>query len=153
MGSPANLRLHSDALLRMFTVTAANALIPRLEESFLRLDPKLARLRELRELIEDAESYYGEGLAAAPAREREAYAESLQEQANLERSVQADVDEVHALGCELKDIHRGLVDFPARIGNEVGYLCWQRGELAIGWWHTLDTGFAGRKALAPEAER
>jgi len=45
------------------------------------------------------------------------------------------------------------VDFPARIGNEVGYLCWQRGELAIGWWHTLDTGFAGRKALAPEAER
>jgi len=63
MGSPANLRLHSDALLRMFTVTAANALIPRLEESFLRLDPKLARLRELRELIEDAESYYGEGLA------------------------------------------------------------------------------------------
>jgi len=153
MGSPTNLRLHSDALLRMFTVTEANALVPRLEESFLRLDPKLARLRELRELIEDAEAYYGEGLAAAPAKEREAYAECLQEQADLERSVQADVDEVHALGCELKDIHRGLVDFPARIGNEVGYLCWQRGERAIGWWHTLDTGFAGRKALAPEAER
>src|SRR6058998_822765 len=117
MGSPVNLRLHSDALLRMFTVTAANALIPRLEESFLRLDPKLARLRELRELIEDAESYYGEGLAAAPAREREAYAESLQEQADLERSVQADVDDVHALGCELKDLHRGLVDFPLGSGT------------------------------------
>src|SRR3989475_648129 len=27
------------------------------------------------------------------------------------------------------------------------------GERAIGWWHTLDSGFAGRKALAPEAER
>src|SRR3989442_920408 len=111
MGSPTDLRLHWDALLRMFTVTEANALVPRLEEAFLRLDPKLARLRELRELIEDAESYYGEGLAAAPAKEREAYAESLQEQSDLERSVQADVDEVHALGCELKDIHRGLVDF------------------------------------------
>src|SRR3989442_15878458 len=108
MGSAATLRCPSDALLRRFTVTAANALVPSLEESFLRLDPTLARLRELRELIEDAESYYGEGLAAAPAREREAYAESLQEQADLERSVQADVDEVHALGCELKDIHRGL---------------------------------------------
>src|SRR5881296_1474031 len=152
MGSPANLRLHSDALLRMFTVTEANALIARLEESFLRLDPKLARLRELRELIEDAESYYGEGLAAAPAREREAYAVFLQEQSDLERSVQADVDEVHALGCELKDVHRGLVDFPARIGSDLAYLCWQRGEARIGWWHTLEAGFAGRKALTPEAD-
>src|SRR5437899_11378503 len=120
MGSPTNLRLHSDALLRMFTVTEANALVPRLEESFLRLDPKLARLRELRELIEDAEAYYGEGLGAAPAKEREAYAESLQDQADLERSVEADVDEVHALGCELKDIHRGLVDIPARLASEAG---------------------------------
>ena len=153
MGSPTGLRLHSDALLRMFTVTEASALVPRLEEAFLRLDPKLARLRELRELIEDAESYYGEGLADAPTKDRDAYADSLQEQADLEGSVQADGDEVHALGCELKDIHRGLVDFPARIGNELAYLCWQRGERAIGWWHTLDSGFAGRKALAPEAER
>ena len=153
MGSPTGLRLHSDALLRMFTVTEASALVPRLEEAFLRLDPKLARLRELRELIEDAESYYGEGLADAPTKDRDAYADSLQEQADLEGSVQADVDDVRALGCELKDIHRGLVDFPARIGNELAYLCWQRGERAIGWWHTLDSGFAGRKALAPEAER
>src|SRR5256712_10351029 len=101
MGSPTDLRLHSDAMLRMFTVAEANALVPRLEETFLRLDPKLARLRELRELIEDAESYYGEGLADAPSKEREAYAEYLQEQADLERSVQADGDEAHALACEL----------------------------------------------------
>src|SRR5205809_990286 len=106
MGSPANLRLHSDALLRMFTVTEANALIARLEESFLRLDPKLARLRELRELIADAEPYYGEGLAAAPAREREAYAESLQEQAAPEPSVQADADDAHALRPRPRVLHR-----------------------------------------------
>src|SRR3989442_9666786 len=135
---------------RMATPTT---LCPHLKENCMRLVQSMDRLRELRELIEDAESYYGEGLAAAPAKEREAYAESLQEQADLERSVQADVDEVHALGCELKDIHRGLVDFPARIGNEVGYLSWQRVERAIGCCHPLDTGFAGRKALAPEAER
>src|SRR2546428_2369448 len=108
MGSPTDLRLHSDALLRMFTVTEANALLPRLEEAFLRLDPKLARLRELRELIEDAESYYGEGLAAAPAKERDAYAESLQAHSDLARSAQADVHEAHALRCALRHIHRAL---------------------------------------------
>jgi hypothetical protein len=150
MGSPADLRLHSEAPLRLFTVTEADALVPQLELTFRRLDPKLARLRELRELVEDAESYFGEGLVGAPPKDRDAYAVSLQEQSDLERSVQADVDEVHALGCELKDVHRGLVDFPARIGDEVAYLCWQRGEPRIGWWHTLEAGFAGRKALTPE---
>ena len=153
MGGPADLRMHSDPPVRLFTVTEANALLPRLEQIFRRLDPKLARLRELRELIEDAESYWGEGLAAAPVKDRDAYSEALQETADLERSVQADIDEVRSVGAEMKDLHRGLVDFPARIGNEVAYLCWQRGEGRMGWWHTLDAGFAGRKALTPEAER
>lgn len=153
MGGPADLSLHSDAPLRLFTAADANALIPLLEQIFLRLDPKLARLRELRELIEDAEAYYGESLTAAPSEDRGAYADSLQEQADLERSVQADIEEVHALGCEMKDLHRGLVDFPARIGAELAYLCWQRGEPGIAWWHTLEAGFAGRKALKSEAER
>jgi len=133
----------------LFTVPEANAFVPRLEQIFRRLDPKFARLRELKELIEDAESYWGDGLAAAPENDRDAYVVALQEQADLERLVQADIDEVLSLGCELKDIQRGLVDFPARIGNEVAYLCWQRGEQGLGWWHTLDAGFAGRKALIP----
>jgi hypothetical protein len=151
MGSPADLRLHPEAPLRLFIVTEADGLVPRLELILLRLDPKLARLRELRELVEDADSYFGEGLVGAPPKDRDAYAVSLQEQSDLERSVQADVDEVHGLGCELKDVHRGLVDFPARIGNEIAYLCWQRGEPRIAWWHTLEAGFAGRKALTPES--
>ena len=150
MGGPADLRMHSDAPVRFFTVTEADALIPRLEHLFRRIDPTLARLRELRDLIDDAESYWGDGLVAAPAKDRDAYADALAEQSDLERSVQATVDEIHALGCELKDVSRGLVDFPARIGTEVAYLCWQRGEDRLGWWHTLEAGFAGRKALTPE---
>ncbi len=153
MGGPADLRMQPDPPVRLFTVSEANALVPRLEEIFLRLDPKLARLKELKELVEDAEAYWGEGLAAAPAEDRDAYAASLQEQADLERSVQSDVDDVAFYGCELKDLQRGLIDFPSLIGNEVAYLCWQRGESHVGWWHSLDAGFAGRKAMAAETER
>ena len=153
MGAPADVHLHRQAPLRLFTEDEENALLPQMEEIFLRLDPKLARLRDLRELVEDSEAYYGEGLAGAPAGDRESYAELLQEQADLDRSVQADIESVLALGCEVKDIHRGLVDFPARLGNEVVYLCWQRGEDRVGWWHTLGGGFAGRKPLSPQSER
>ena len=152
MGGPADLRMHSDAPVRLFTVTEANALIPRLEHLLRRIDPTLARLRELRDLIDDAESYWGDGLVSAPAKDRDAYADALAQQSDLERSVQATIDEIHALGCELKDVSRGLVDFPTRIGTEVAYLCWQRGEDRLGWWHTLEAGFAGRKALTPEPE-
>jgi hypothetical protein len=153
MGSPADLRLHPDAPEHLFTDQEANTLLPQLELVFLRLDPKLARLRELRELIEDSEAYYGEGLAAAPSGDRDLYSRNLQDRSDLDRSVQGDIEEVLSLGCEVKDLHRGLVDFPTRIGNEIAYLCWQRGEPQIGWWHTLGGGFSGRKALSPQTER
>ena len=51
------------------------------------------------------------------------------------------------LGCEVKDIDSGLVDFLAqREGKEV-YLCWRMDEDTLGWWHDLDTGFQGRQPL------
>jgi hypothetical protein len=47
----------------------------------------------------------------------------------------------------LRDLDRGLVDFPAvREGAEV-YLCWQEGEEEIGFWHEPDAGFTGRRPL------
>ena len=47
----------------------------------------------------------------------------------------------------IKDIDRGLIDFPAlRDGREV-FLCWERGEEDIEHWHDLDTGFSGREPL------
>ena len=47
----------------------------------------------------------------------------------------------------LRDLDRGLIDFPAiRDGEEV-YLCWIDGEADIGYWHELDAGFRGRRPL------
>ena len=47
----------------------------------------------------------------------------------------------------LRDLERGLVDFPAfRDGREV-YLCWQEGESGIGFWHEPEAGFSGRRPI------
>jgi hypothetical protein len=60
------------------------------------------------------------------------------------------VEQIQEIGCVLKDLDEGLVDFPALLnGNEV-YLCWRLGEERIGYWHGLDEGFAGRKPLDDE---
>ena len=55
------------------------------------------------------------------------------------------VTELEAVEVVLRDVDRGLVDFPAvRDGQEV-YLCWLVEEDEIGHWHPLDSGFAGRR--------
>ena len=57
------------------------------------------------------------------------------------------VEELTGLGVQVKDLDSGLVDFPALRDGEEVLLCWQLGEDEIGWWHTLDGGFAGRQPL------
>ena len=56
--------------------------------------------------------------------------------------------EIHALGIELKDYTRGLIDFPSMREGRVVLLCWQLGEgNKIEWWHDAEAGFAGRQPL------
>ncbi|HEY6149718.1 MAG TPA: DUF2203 domain-containing protein [Gaiellaceae bacterium] len=57
------------------------------------------------------------------------------------------VEQLEALGVLVKDLDRGLVDFPALRGDEEVLLCWQVGEDEIAYWHGVDEGFAGRKPL------
>lgn len=51
------------------------------------------------------------------------------------------------MGVQVKDLDRGLVDFPhLRDGQEV-FLCWEIDENDIVFWHDLDDGYAGRERL------
>lgn len=47
----------------------------------------------------------------------------------------------------LRDLDRGLVDFPTIRDDREAYLCWIESEPDIGFWHELDAGHAGRRAL------
>ncbi len=54
---------------------------------------------------------------------------------------------IEGVGCEVKGIREGLIDFPSlREGREV-YLCWRMPEKEILFWHDLNTGFSGRKPI------
>ncbi len=57
------------------------------------------------------------------------------------------LEELQAVEVVLRDLERGLVDFPSvRDGEEI-YLCWEQGEPEIGFWHDPDTGFGEREPL------
>ena len=61
--------------------------------------------------------------------------------------------EIQEMGCFLKDIDQGLVDFPFLIeadGDDedvVVFLCWQYGEPRIVAWHSIEDGFGQRQPL------
>ena len=54
---------------------------------------------------------------------------------------------IEAIGCEVKDLDIGLIDFPSVYRGEEVCLCWKLGEPEILHWHRADEGFSGRKPI------
>jgi len=121
---------------RHYTIDEANGLLDGLK-------PLLRELRDARDQLTDAETH--ELLAeAAPANGGGAPGR-LVGAAFLEvRRLLLAIQEAEIV---IRDLDRGLIDFPAiRDGEEV-YLCWELGEDEISWWHELDAGYRGRQPL------
>jgi hypothetical protein len=57
------------------------------------------------------------------------------------------IHRIEALGCIVKDIDLGLVDFPSTRRGEPVYLCWKAGEARITHWHGTDEDFSQRKLV------
>jgi len=60
------------------------------------------------------------------------------------------LEKIHEMGCLVKDLDIGLVDFPTLWKGEEVYLCWRLGESGIHFWHGVQEGFRGRKPIDPE---
>jgi hypothetical protein len=48
---------------------------------------------------------------------------------------------------QIKDLDRGLLDFPTLLGGREVFLCWEKSEEDVEFWHELDTGYSGREPL------
>jgi hypothetical protein len=67
------------------------------------------------------------------------------EMADAMERLGSEIQKLEELGCIMKDLNIGLIDFPAvRLGTRV-WLCWKLGEEKVTFWHDLHEGYAGRK--------
>ena len=58
------------------------------------------------------------------------------------------VRELNDQGIEIKDLEKGLIDFPhVRSNGEEVYLCYMLGEETIVAWHQIEGGFAARRSV------
>jgi hypothetical protein len=125
--------------MKIFTLQEANELLPTVQ-------PILRKIKSRHDLVASFRDAAQAAAKSAPAggggmQGGSVYVKSLYELGKLTL-------ELDALGIQLKDYSRGLIDFPAMREGRVVLLCWQLGEGdEIRWWHDLEAGFTGRQPL------
>jgi hypothetical protein len=128
-----------EAEIKLFTVDEANALLPSVKKIVARIQRShkaVSRYRDEIKKAAEAAEHGGGGIDQGVH-----YATVLSE-------FTLALTDLEALGVQLKDFERGLVDFPSVRDGRMVLLCWQMGEGdEVEWWHDLDTGFAGRTPL------
>jgi hypothetical protein len=128
---------------RLFTLPEANSLLPDVM-------PLLLELRSFKVTLDSAVVALS---ALTPAMRQNGHAAQARE---LETRIQeltaklaAGIDQVTAMGIDIKSLDHGLIDFPSLHDGRVVFLCWRLGEgPTIRFWHDIDAGFAGRRPLA-----
>jgi hypothetical protein len=132
-----------------FTVGEVEALIPALERIFVQVLQLRAGLRALGQKLDRAgvkptrEGQVESDLESGPLAVRQAKAVFR----GLDEALTDEIERIRALGGEVKDVDLGLVDFPSTRNGEEILLCWKLGEKVLGYWHSVDGGFATRRPI------
>ena len=120
-----------------FTVEEARSCLPDLRRQFEKIHALYAELNELQTMFQKVQELVRMNGHAPKETGFEDRALALK----------AIVQEIAEAGVEIKDISRGLVDFPHwRDGEEV-FLCWELGEEDLLFWHRIEDGYGGRQPL------
>jgi len=135
---------------RLWTVVEANARLPELEELLPRLQGWVSRLAEVHEERERLATFWGSEADAEDQPDHELKARLDAEWRHLTRRLDEAVGSLRAEGIEVKDLASGLVDFYAMEEGQLVFLCWQRGESTVGFYHTLTGGYRSRRPIAGE---
>ena len=125
-------------MTRLFTRDEANAQLPRVRTLLTELQEARRTILTARPDLEPVLRKAGTNGGSRRA------GEMLAEFTRVEQALA----DLRAIGCVVKDVDAGLIDFLHRLpdGREV-YLCWRQGEERIEFWHEVQAGFAGRRRL------
>ena len=127
---------------RTFTIDEANRTLPLVKRiatdvarAYTELSDRAERYKELR-----ANEDRSDGT-------EEALNEMKRSMGALTAEIDSFVAELMEIGCEMKDLSRGTVDFPSVLDDRPIFLCWQPGEDRVEFWHEVTDGFTGRRPL------
>lgn len=126
-----------------YTLSEANARIPELTALILRLQEEGRKLAEIQaEQVALRIRVRSNGHSV-----EEKLAELKRTEEPLEASIRQGIEQLTAWNIQIKDLERGLVDFPALRDGRSVLLCWELGEPEVAFWHETTTGYDGRQPV------
>ena len=132
---------------RFFSVEEADKELSKIKETFDKIFHLNTRIKDISKDIQELVNIWGEEIFDGKHVDHELYMERVDKRANLIQDIQSDIDEVNKVGCVVKDVDIGLVDFFHKKGENVVFLCWRYGEPRITHWHPVNSGFSNRRPL------
>lgn len=135
---------------RIFTIEEVNMLIPALE---LKVNQLVQVKQQLSQLIHQllAKGLNVEELIVETGPVDISTQKDKAELEELSIKMQGYLAEIQSIGCVVKDMDMGLVDFYGIVEGKEALLCWQSGEKKVAFWHGLEEGFGSRKPLFEDA--
>ena len=119
-----------------YTRDEARALLPQIREW-------LTDLQRLRQELSQQDQRLGQLVKAG----NDAGGKMVNDFIRLLARIKTLLEQFRRREIQVKDVERGLIDFPAIIGGREVFLCWEQDEEDIDFWHDIDTGYAGRERL------
>ncbi len=129
---------------RVFTRDEAERLVPQIRFLFGQIT--LAQTRATR-AVEALGGVRAAERALKTDRAPQGREDSLVELKEATTEIVKCVEAINEMGCLVKSLDSGLIDFPHEHDGRIVFLCWQYGEPSITHWHEVDAGFAGRQPL------
>ena len=130
---------------RRFTLAEAQSLIPNLDGLLREAIARKAEYQEAEQIIQATNQRIA--MMGGTVVNRDQVIDAKHRRDEAAASLRGAIEKVQEVGCLVKDLDIGLVDFPTLYRGEEVYLCWKLGETAIEYWHGVDEGFRGRKAI------
>ena len=119
-----------------YTRDEARALLPQIRQW-------LKQLSALRRKLSDCD----QRLARLMTGGNDVGGETVNRWVRVAADVKATLAEFQRREIQIKDLDRGLIDFPAILNGKEVFLCWEQDEEDIEFWHDLQSGYAGRERL------
>ena len=135
---------------RIYTPREAGALVPKLSRVFDDIDQIRGRLKSIKGKVDVLEMIWGEEVKTETNPDFREYTHYMEEIEQAKKDFDSSTRKFAEFEAVVKSIDQGLIDFYGVIENRLVFLCWQRGEKAIEYYHHLEDGFPGRQPIPAE---
>jgi hypothetical protein len=131
--------------LKVFSLNDANTCLPLVKaivRDIVQMANAILECRERLDFLRDGREDLCSGM----------YNEELD---HMEVSLEGDsvelkgyIEELQALGVEVRSLIEGQIEFPSMIGGQLVYLCWKHGENQVDSYRLLNESFELRKPVS-----